>query len=52
MLASAILDRVLHHSTTINIRGHSYRLREKRQAGVFHDPTASPKEAALTNQNR
>jgi DNA replication protein DnaC len=44
VLASAILDRLLHHSTTINIRGQSYRLREKRQAGVFHDLTAAPKE--------
>jgi DNA replication protein DnaC len=43
VLASAILDRLLHVSTTINIRGQSYRLREKRQAGVFHDlPTAVP----------
>jgi hypothetical protein len=25
----------LHSSTTINIRGQSYRLREKRKAGVF-----------------
>lgn len=44
VLASAILDRLLHHSTTITIRGQSYRLREKRQAGVFHDLTATPKE--------
>ena len=44
VLASAILDRVLHHSTTINIRGQSYRLREKRQAGVFHDLTAAGQE--------
>ena len=44
VLASAILDRLLHHSTTVNIRGQSYRLREKRQAGVFHDLTAPPKE--------
>ena len=35
VLASAILDRLLHHSTTVNIRGDSYRLREKRKAGVF-----------------
>lgn len=34
-IASAILDRLLHHSTTINIRGESYRLKEKRRAGVF-----------------
>ena len=32
--ASAILDRVLHHSIVITIRGESYRLREKRQAGI------------------
>ena len=35
VLATAILDRLLHFSTTINIRGQSYRLREKRRAGVF-----------------
>ncbi len=34
-----MLDRLLHYSTTINIRGESYRLREKRKAGVFHDLT-------------
>lgn len=26
MLATAILDRLLHHSTTLNIKGESYRL--------------------------
>jgi DNA replication protein DnaC len=41
VLASAMLDRLLHYSTTINIRGESYRLREKRKAGVFHDLTRS-----------
>jgi DNA replication protein DnaC len=44
VLATAILDRLLHYSTTINIRGHSFRLREKRQAGVFHDLTQPQKE--------
>jgi DNA replication protein DnaC len=34
VLATAILDRVLHHATTINIRGHSYRLKEKLKAGL------------------
>lgn len=38
VLATALLDRLLHHSTIINIRGQSYRLKEKRQAGVFHRP--------------
>ena len=37
VLATAMLDRLLHYSTTIHIRGESYRLREKRKAGVFHD---------------
>ena len=44
VLATAILDRLLHHSTTITIRGHSFRLREKRKAGVFHDLTQPQKE--------
>ena len=35
VIASAILDRLLHHSHVINIRGESYRLKEKRQAGLF-----------------
>ncbi|WP_073841682.1 ATP-binding protein, partial [Escherichia coli] len=28
-------DRLLHHSTTLNIKGESYRLKEKRKAGVL-----------------
>ena len=35
MLAAAILDRVLHHSITVNIKGESYRLKEKRKAGLL-----------------
>lgn len=34
VIAAAILDRLLHRSVTVNIRGESYRLREKRQAGL------------------
>lgn len=30
VMASAILDRLLHHSTVFNIKGESYRLKEKR----------------------
>jgi DNA replication protein DnaC len=30
-IASAILDRVLHHATVINIRGESYRLKERKE---------------------
>lgn len=35
VLATAILDRLLHHATTINIKGESYRLKEKRKAGLL-----------------
>lgn len=34
VLAAAILDRLLHHSITVNIKGESYRLRERRKAGI------------------
>lgn len=35
VIATAILDRLLHHSHVLNIRGESYRLREKKQAGLI-----------------
>jgi DNA replication protein DnaC len=35
IIASAILDRLLHHSITINIKGESFRLKEKRRAGLL-----------------
>jgi DNA replication protein DnaC len=31
VIASAILDRLLHHSTVINIKGESYRLKKRKQ---------------------
>jgi DNA replication protein DnaC len=31
VIASAVLDRLLHHATVFSIRGESYRLREKRK---------------------
>jgi DNA replication protein DnaC len=44
VLAAAILDRLLHFSTTLNIRGQSYRLREKRKAGVFTEQVQPARE--------
>jgi hypothetical protein len=41
VIATAVLDRLLHHSITVNIRGDSYRLREKLKAGLL-----KPKSAA------
>ena len=45
VLATAILDRLLHHATTLNIKGESYRLKEKRKAGLLAQPTAKEKTA-------
>lgn len=35
VVATAILDRLLHHSTVVTIRGESYRLLEKRRSGLI-----------------
>ena len=42
VLASAALDRLLHRATVIQIRGDSYRLRERRLAGLPPAPTPPP----------
>lgn len=47
VIATAILDRVLHHSVTINIKGNSYRLKEKMKAGLIR--ADGPK---INNQSR
>ena len=41
VVATAILDRLLHHSHVITIRGDSYRLREKRRAGLLQKAGAT-----------
>ncbi len=35
MIAAAVLDRVLHHSHTLVIQGESYRLKQKKRAGLL-----------------
>ena len=44
VIATAILDRLLHHAVTLNIRGNSYRLKEKLKAGLVRsfDDEAQP----------
>lgn len=34
VIAAAVLDRILHHCTTINIKGESYRLKERKKHGL------------------
>lgn len=40
VIAAAILDRVLHHAITVNIRGNSYRLKDKLKAGLVQPAEA------------
>ena len=40
VVATALLDRLLHHSHVLTIRGDSYRLREKRRSGLLKSNTA------------
>jgi DNA replication protein DnaC len=51
-LATAILDRLLHHATTLNVKGESYRLKEKRRAGLLGraKPTQEPPEPASESE--
>jgi DNA replication protein DnaC len=34
-LATAILDRLLHHAIMVSLNGPSFRLKEKRRAGII-----------------
>ena len=44
-LTAALLDRLLHHAHVVPIQGESYRLRNKRKAGIF-PPALGEKRAA------
>jgi len=35
VIAAAILDRILHHCTTVNIKGDSYRLKDRKRQGII-----------------
>jgi DNA replication protein DnaC len=47
VVATAILDRLLHHSHVLTIRGDSYRLREKRRSGLLKAAQVVP-DATVT----
>jgi len=40
VLTAAMLDRLLHHSTVVAVQGESYRLKDKRRAGLLKPPVA------------
>lgn len=48
-LTTAILDRLIHHSHILNINGDSYRLKQKKEAGVL--PFNSKAKSGELNQS-
>ncbi len=48
VVATAILDRLLHHSHVLTIRGDSYRLREKRRSGLLKSNNTAPAPAGAS----
>lgn len=51
VIATAILDRLLHHAHIVNIRGESYRLRERKAAGLYLSPALKPSLGSDNIQN-
>jgi DNA replication protein DnaC len=49
-LTAALLDRLLHHANVITIKGDSYRLKDKRKAGLIGTKPA-PSEKVGVGQN-
>jgi DNA replication protein DnaC len=47
-VAAAILDRLLHHATVLQIDGDSYRLKQKRKAGLI--PAVPHPQGALAGE--
>ncbi|HHZ04715.1 ATP-binding protein, partial [Acetomicrobium hydrogeniformans] len=41
VLATAVLDRLLHHAHIINIRGNSYRLKDRAKTGLYKNIQAN-----------
>jgi DNA replication protein DnaC len=48
VVATAILDRLLHHCSVITIRGDSYRMREKRRAGLLQKASTTLDQPTAT----
>jgi DNA replication protein DnaC len=45
VLTGAMLDRILHHSTIISINGESFRLKDKRKAGLLAASTKAARHS-------
>jgi DNA replication protein DnaC len=49
VIASAILDRLLHHCRVINIKGHSYRLKEHAFSKQISQPSGGDTVASMSH---
>ena len=49
VLTAAMLDRILHHAAVVQIAGESYRLKDKRRAGIMARPQARERVKADEN---
>ena len=52
VLTAAMLDRVLHHATVVQIAGESYRLKDKRRAGILARPQAPSTTASKSKATK
>jgi len=50
VVATAILDRLLHHAHVVTIRGDSYRLKEKRRSGLITNKAVTTKSKSEKNK--
>jgi DNA replication protein DnaC len=48
-LTAALLDRLLHHAHVIVIKGESYRLKDKRKAGLIEAKATAAKNGVGQN---
>ena len=48
VLTAAMLDRILHHATVVQISGESYRLKDKRRAGILARPQSASVSASAS----
>ena len=50
VLTAAMLDRILHHAAIVQISGESYRLKDKRRAGIMVRPKTHGKAAGKVDE--
>jgi DNA replication protein DnaC len=52
VLTAAMLDRILHHASVVQISGESYRLKDRRRAGIMARPRASTSSVGTEDKEK